>query len=624
MLDIIEKVEQLHEKNDTGINNIHSDPYRGNSLAIGYINDIGYLISPGGNSLCHIAVNQLSKQTINIQTQQKQWRSASDIPAGSIINCEYFDVESPILQIQVSNARNVPNDSMIIGVRTLFTCIIIRVEQNYDDTLNFITLHQYSTIQDLQLSDRFNKLSMCLSPYNSNQYVLLGDNDTLLFFDILKINSENLDGIVHELDLNISKENGSLDKIWKSCVFGPHPYSLIIASKEKVELIDFKATVEGSRKTLFLCNNDDQIYGCGNLQLKHSFQFSISTNQHLHLLDVRYPNQPIISWKHHTANDPPTFIEMYNDEIDPDIVNIFGWSIETNAAIQVQYKFNGRLEYCENDDKVPYVKPAVYSLPQFFYFQQQTEKSLDKNYTIPTIGMYFYQDVLESDNSPQSLDDQVLLIFKLLNDGSIILHGYFKLDKSITKKNIVNQSIQPLEKEEEEEDYNNKNSNYNTLEHIIETVENMKIEEKQHYHAKWNSKSFFRYILDHCYIFKNDDYSSKNNNKDIIDLSKVIQNEAGNMYDLLDIELDDLKHLDQSSLDDINYYIKEQNFFQPKPLLLQQSKSLFPAPNHINSFNLSLETAKKSITNYQLGFDEIQEKKEKTISTCLLEICIVA
>lgn len=82
---------------------------------------------------------------------------------------------------------------VIIGVRTLFTCMLIRVEQNNDGTLNFITLHQYSTIENLQLSDRFNKLSMCLSPYNSNQYVLLGDNDALLFFDILKINSENLE-----------------------------------------------------------------------------------------------------------------------------------------------------------------------------------------------------------------------------------------------------------------------------------------------------------------------------------------------------------------------------------------------------------------------------------------------
>lgn len=58
-----------------------------------------------------LAINQLSKQTINIQTQQKQWQPASDIPTGSIVNCEYFNVESPILQIQVSNARNVPNDS---------------------------------------------------------------------------------------------------------------------------------------------------------------------------------------------------------------------------------------------------------------------------------------------------------------------------------------------------------------------------------------------------------------------------------------------------------------------------------------------------------------------------------
>lgn len=59
------------------------------------------------------------------------------------------------------------------------------------------------------------------------------------------------------MKLNISNENDSLDKLWKSGVFGPHPYTLIIASKKKVEFIDFRVinTEERSLNTKIINNN---------------------------------------------------------------------------------------------------------------------------------------------------------------------------------------------------------------------------------------------------------------------------------------------------------------------------------------------------------------------------------
>lgn len=80
---------------------------------------------------------------------------------------------------------------MIIGVRTLLSCFIIRINQKNDNTLNIFIIHEYKATKSLIQSCYFNKISMCLSPYNSNQYVIVGDNDTLLFIDILKVTREN-------------------------------------------------------------------------------------------------------------------------------------------------------------------------------------------------------------------------------------------------------------------------------------------------------------------------------------------------------------------------------------------------------------------------------------------------
>lgn len=58
MLDIFESVEQSYNNEDSEINVDlnNSDPYRGNSLAIGSINNISYIFFPGGDSLCHLGI----------------------------------------------------------------------------------------------------------------------------------------------------------------------------------------------------------------------------------------------------------------------------------------------------------------------------------------------------------------------------------------------------------------------------------------------------------------------------------------------------------------------------------------------------------------------------------------
>ncbi|CAO3652852.1 unnamed protein product [Cunninghamella blakesleeana] len=596
-MDIYESVRQSYSNNDSKknapINN--NDPYRGNSLAIGSINNISYVLFPGGNSLCQLVINEVDKQPIQLQAGFQQL-NAINMPVGFMSNRVYFSLNSPILQIQISNAKNTPKDSMIIGVRTLLSCFIIKIYQNKDKTLNIFTIHECKADRSLKQSCYFNKMTMCLSPFNINQYIVIGDNESLLFIDIPRATRDNPNGAIYEMELNISNVDDVQDNVWKSCVFGPHPYSLIIASKKKVEYIDFRPSAVLPRYTLFECNENDQIYALGKIKSKNSYQYSISTEKLIHLLDVRYPNQPVISWNHQSMLDPPTFIEMISDLFDQNTVNIFCWSIETDTITQLQYKYSGRLEYCE-EGGAPYIKPAVYSLPQYFPIKQLTMRSLGQSYIIPIIGMHFYSGILKSDNDDSSTN-QVLLLYRLLNDGSIVLNDFYYLDKSLLNEHIAMMPVQFYA----HNDNHHVNNNHD-LKQIIEIVENMKIDEKYNRNAKWNSRSFFDYVINMSYI--SGISNSSDDNIDINKLPEVPRNKLGNMIELLGLDLKRLIHLDRFLLDDLNYIIMEQHFYQPKPHIL--SRSEFPIPNHASIYDLSLESAKKSVTNRQ-KFDDRQEK----------------
>ncbi|CAG8482480.1 2348_t:CDS:10 [Acaulospora colombiana] len=102
-----------------------------------------------------------------------------------------------------------------------------------------------------------------------------------------------------------------LPDLWRACEFAAHPRCLLVASRETVDLLDFRVTVSNKTTNLFSASDGDQIFAFQRVPAINTFQSILATRNSVVLLDQRYPNRTLLKWIHH--NDKPTGLSTIVD-----------------------------------------------------------------------------------------------------------------------------------------------------------------------------------------------------------------------------------------------------------------------------------------------------------------------
>ncbi|CAG8509980.1 15883_t:CDS:10 [Funneliformis mosseae] len=92
--------------------------------------------------------------------------------------------------------------------------------------------------------------------------------------------------------------------LWRTCVYGAHPQTLIVASRTSADIFDFRSRSVTLPQNLFGVNNKDKIFSFQRSPVSNAYEFALTTQNDVILLDQRFSKRPMLTWAHHHSSPP--------------------------------------------------------------------------------------------------------------------------------------------------------------------------------------------------------------------------------------------------------------------------------------------------------------------------------
>ncbi|KAL6596032.1 hypothetical protein ACP70R_047396 [Stipagrostis hirtigluma subsp. patula] len=179
----------------------------------------------------------------------------------------------------------------------------------------------------------------CWSRHLPSECIVLLESGELCWFDL-----DTRGGGKMRLEFGSKDDCGD----WLSCDYGAQPWTVIIASSKAITLVDLRFRDGGEYRVLArvgmpgLFETDpfagtDQYLAFCRAGFDH-FHFSVVTERHLILFDVRKPLSPVLAWQH--GLDSPNNVAMFRlSELRPSKEH--EWASNSGFAILVGSFWNG-------------------------------------------------------------------------------------------------------------------------------------------------------------------------------------------------------------------------------------------------------------------------------------------
>ncbi|KAF9160088.1 hypothetical protein DFQ26_005884 [Actinomortierella ambigua] len=126
---------------------------------------------------------------------------------------------------------------------------------------------------------------------------------------------------------------GKASDPWHTCSWAAHPCQLILASRSRATLLDFRG--KSVETKLYDVRDTERIVAIqeADRYSGQPFQRYLATNLQVLCLDQRMPDRPLISWAHHQGRSEPRGIEVVEMRVGGmDMSTVVTWS-ERNAYI---------------------------------------------------------------------------------------------------------------------------------------------------------------------------------------------------------------------------------------------------------------------------------------------------
>ncbi|CAI2183641.1 7747_t:CDS:2 [Funneliformis geosporum] len=104
---------------------------------------------------------------------------------------------------------------------------------------------------------------------------------------------------ISQIDVNLPFKD-----LWRTCVYGAHPQTLVVASRTSADIFDFRSRSVTLSQNLFDVNNKDKIFSFQRSPVSNAFEFILTTPNDVILLDQRFPKRPMLTWAHHHSSPP--------------------------------------------------------------------------------------------------------------------------------------------------------------------------------------------------------------------------------------------------------------------------------------------------------------------------------
>ncbi|KAF9288706.1 TATA box-binding protein-associated factor RNA polymerase I subunit C [Mortierella alpina] len=275
----------------------YHDPFIGNVCAVGSFINLPVIATPAGPTGADLDI-------ILIHHKSNQEPPFNMLAPKSTL----MTFSSPICQITTPPPRaGVELDEQFL-VRTRTHVSIVAAPTGVPDAISRIEPEYVKIVDRIPsrpLACKDHTIHAAISPHIPNTYALMGDKGRIALWSRHTGNPENKDGsnltIIRNDDLSPEED---LDP-WRRCAWGPHPRLLVVASRKKMELLDFRARATST--TLFTPRAQESIRAIqedGPLNLA-PFQTYIATSHQVACIDQRFAKAPLISWAHQGSRSWP-------------------------------------------------------------------------------------------------------------------------------------------------------------------------------------------------------------------------------------------------------------------------------------------------------------------------------
>ncbi|KAG0172166.1 hypothetical protein DFQ30_011068 [Apophysomyces sp. BC1015] len=359
------------------------------------------------------------------------------MPMGNIILRSVISLSHPIQQISASPAWNLVGNNKpctnVIGVRTTDGTAIIRIKTDTtkeNDELEAYAVQQFTPLNEPIDGRKCTIAHLSMSPYNENEYAVIGDNGYVAIFDIRRKAYRNESGIISESYGDI--QESAYSQRWRSCVFGATARVIIVASVNKVELINYRSVVP-QRYTIYEPPSEQRIYALGMPSLPHRNHVYIATTEEVLLIDARYPGQPVAQWAHHMNDKPPTFIEPFplssvERKCADTYIRILAGNSQSNRFLVLQYKYDGKIFRSRPNSKLSTKSAPVVSRPRYLILKEHYTQYSSTQLCIPSAGTKILKKTAHlTDTHPAK---EIFVYFRMLDNGALYVQLFEEIEKN--------------------------------------------------------------------------------------------------------------------------------------------------------------------------------------------------
>ncbi|KAF9940518.1 TATA box-binding protein-associated factor RNA polymerase I subunit C [Mortierella alpina] len=346
----------------------YHDPFVGNVCAVGSFINLPVIATPAGPTGADLDIVLIHHKA----NQEPPFNMLA--PKSALMS-----FPSPICQIATPPPRaGIELDEQFL-VRTRGHVSIVAAPADVPDAISRIEPEYVKIVDRIPsrpLACKDHTIHAAISPHIPNTYALMGDKGRIALWSRHTGSLENKDGsdltIIRNDDLTPEEDSDP----WRRCTWGPHPRLLVVASRKKMELLDFRARATST--TLFTPRAQESIRAIqedGPLNLA-PFQTYIATSHQVACIDQRFAKAPLISWAHQGSRSWPCGLMAMDLASDQgNYTTVLTWE-KRNAEI---IAYNISLGSNDTEPAPLTMEGSAQELPSFHSHSQYTGSSALRN-----------------------------------------------------------------------------------------------------------------------------------------------------------------------------------------------------------------------------------------------------